>query len=136
MWTCPKCGRIFRRAKQPHSCHTVPLSHHFQNKEKAKKLFAYLVSQIDSKIGKCKVISIPCCVHLFGNYDFLAALPKKERLEIRFALDRRLNTPRLKQSVPMSSKVFKNCLDIARKEEIDKELLGWLKESFHLGKRR
>jgi hypothetical protein len=132
MWTCSKCGRIFKKANQPHSCKKVPLEKHFQNKEKAKELFDYLVEQINSKIDKCRLISIPCCVHLFGKYDFLAALPKKDRLEIRFALDRKLDSPRLKQCAPMSSKVFKNCFDIYAKEEIDREFISWLKESYYL----
>ena len=132
MWTCPKCGRIFKKASQPHSCRKVPLRQHFRNKEKAQKLFDFLVEQINKKIGRCKLISLPCCVHLFGKYDFLAALPKKDRLEIRFALDREIDNSRLKQSVPMSAKVFKNCFDIYSEKEIDKEFLGWLEESYHL----
>lgn len=95
-------------------------------------MFDYLLERVKRDIGKCKIISIPCCVHLFGKYDFLAALPKKDRLEIRFALDRKLGTPRLKQAVPMSAKVFKNCFDVFSKDEIDKEFVGWLKESYHL----
>ena len=134
MWTCNKCGRIFEKAKQPHSCKKVSLEQHFKNKEKAKELFDYLVKRVNAEIGKCKIISIPCCVHLFGNYDFLAALPKKDRLEIRFALNRELDTPRLKQSVPMSAKVFKNCIDITKVEEIDRELIEWIAEAYFFKK--
>ena len=132
MWTCPQCGRIFAKAKQPHSCRKIPLEQHFKNKDKAKELFDSLVKQVNNQVGKCQIISIPCCVHLFGKYDFLAALPKKDRLEIRFALDRKLDSPRLKQSVPMSLKIFKNCLDISSKEELDNELIDWLKQSYYL----
>jgi len=132
MWTCPNCGRIFNKVRQPHSCQKIPLGQHFKNKNRAKELFDHLVKQINAKIGKCQIISIPCCVHLFGNYDFLAALPKKDRLEIRFALDRKLDTPRLKQSVPMSTKIFKNCFDITTTKEIDRELIKWLNEAYHL----
>jgi len=132
MWICFKCRRVFKKANQPHSCNKVPLEKHFENKEKAKELFNFLVEQINSNIGKCKIISIPCCVHLFGKYDFLAALPKKDKLEIRFALNRKLNSSRLKQGVPMSAKVFKNCFDIFSKKEIDKKFIDWLKESYHL----
>lgn len=132
MWTCGKCGRIFQKTGQPHSCHKVPLDAHFTNKDKAKELFDCLVSQINSKIGKCKIISLPCRIHLFGKYDFLAALPRKDRLEIRFALGRKLDSPRLKIAVPVSSKVFKNCFDISKKEEIDNEFIGWLNQSYYL----
>ena len=71
-------------------------------------------------------------MHLYGNYEFLAALPKKDRIEIRFALDRKLNSPQLKVCVPISSKVFKNCFNIGSKQEIDNEFIGWLKESYYL----
>ena len=132
MWICSKCGRQFKKAKQPHTCRKVSLEKHFKNKEKAKRMFDYLVGQINNNIGKCKIVSIPCCIHLFGNYDFLAALPKKDGLEIRFALNRRLDSPRLKQCVKMSSKVFKNCFYLNSKKEIDNEFIGWLKESYNL----
>lgn len=131
-WICSQCGRIFRKANQPHSCRTVPLEQHFAGKDEARTLFNFLIRQINKNIGGTKTISLPCCIHLFGQYDFLAALPKKDGLEIRFALNRRLDTPRLKVSVPMSSKVFKNCIDIYTREEINKELLNWLTESYQL----
>lgn len=136
MWTCPSCGRIFQKTKQPHSCHKVPLEEHFKNKDKARELFEYLVKTVNHKIGMCKIISIPCCVHLFGKYDFLAALPKKDRLEIRFALGRKLDSFRLKQWVPMSTKVIKNCIDIVKIDDIDQEFIKWIRESYLLKEKK
>lgn len=132
MWTCSNCGRIFGKANQPHSCHKIPLSEHFTNKNEAKELFNILVDQINNKVGKCQIISIPCCIHLFGKYDFLAVLPKKGGIEIRFALDRIIDSSRLKQSVAVSSKYFKNCIDVKMKKEIDSELIKWLDEAYNL----
>lgn len=132
MWTCPKCSRIFKTENQMHSCKKIPLEDHFKNKEKAKKIFDCLFKLINTKVGKCRIISLPCCVHLFGNYDFLAALPKKDKLEIRFSLNRILDSSRLKQSVPVSSKYYKNCTDISDTSEIDDELFKWLTESYLL----
>ncbi|MFA6027789.1 MAG: DUF5655 domain-containing protein [Patescibacteria group bacterium] len=132
MWTCPKCQRIFQKAKQPHSCHKMALAEHFENKALAKELFDFLYKKINSKIGKCKIISLPCCIHLFGRYDFFAALPKKDRLEIRFGLNRKLTKKRVKMSVPVSLKSFKICIDIKTKKEIDKELLKWIDEAYFL----
>ncbi len=132
MWICKKCGRIFGKTKQPHSCQKIPVEEHFKNKGYAKEIFDCLVKKIRNDIGRCEIISIPCCIHLFGNYDFLAALPKKDKLEIRFVLNRRLSGPRLKMCVPMSAKIFKNCLNLYKVENIDDELTGWLTESYHL----
>jgi hypothetical protein len=131
MWTCSNCDRAFKRTNQPHSCKIVPIESHFKNKLKAKELFDYLLRQIEKNIGKCKIISLPCCVHLFGTYDFLAVLPQKNDIEIRFALDHIVDTPRLKAAVPMSGKVFKNCFTIDSKQEINSEFMGWIKKSYY-----
>lgn len=134
MWNCGKCHRIFKKANQPHSCHSVPLEEHFHKKEKAKKLFDLLVSNIEGYIGKVKIISLPCCIHLFGTYDFLAALPKKASLEIRISLDRVVDSPRLVQSVPLSAKSYKNCFEINSESDLDNEFMSWIKESYLLSK--
>lgn len=130
MWTCPTCEREFQKNNQAHSCVKVSLESHFKNKEIARGLFDILIKRIEENIGKCKIVSLPCCVHLYGNFDFLAVLPKKDRVEIRFALNRKLNTPKLKVSVPMSSKVTKYCFDIYTEKELDDEFMGWLKEAY------
>lgn len=132
IWTCSKCGRVFNKGHQPHSCAKIPLQQHFINKDRAKELFDYLFELINKKIGKCQLISLSCCIHLFGSYDFLAAIPKKNGLEIRFALDRKLDSSRLKVCVPMSTHIFKNCFEISSKGEIDNEFVDWLKESYAL----
>lgn len=108
----------------------VPLDDHFKNKKLAKDVFDVLFENIKEKIGKAEIISLPCCIHLFGTYDFLAALPKKDRLEIRFGLNRALNDRRVKQSVPVSRTAYKNCIDLQSGMEIDDELIDWLKESY------
>jgi hypothetical protein len=132
MWTCPNCGRIFKKANQPHSCKSIPLEEHFKGKPLARSLFDNLLERINGEIGECQVISIPCCVHLCGKYDFLAALPKRDCLEVRFALDREMVHPRIHHCVPMSTKVFKICLDLFTEQDIDGELMGWLQESYSL----
>ncbi len=134
MWTCKSCGRIFDKANQMHSCKKVPIESHFENKELAANLYKQLLKIIESEIGKVKEISLPCCIHLFGNYDFIALLPKKDKLEIRFALDRILKSPRIVQTVPLSATNYKHQLFIASAGEIDEELTEWIKESYDLKK--
>jgi len=132
MWTCPNCKRCFQKEKQPHSCATVSIESHFRNKKGARELFALLCKKIGKEVGPYTIISLPCCVHVCGAYDFLAVLPKRDGMEIRFALNRALDTPRLKVSVPLSSSTVKNCIDIKNAQELNDELMGWLHESYHL----
>ncbi len=131
MWECDKCHRVFKNKNQPHSCKSIPLAQHFKNKEKAKKIYDQLLAETNEKIGKVKEISLPCCIHFFGKYDFLAALPKKDSLEVRIALDRILKNPRLKVAVPVSAKMYKNCFEINSEKDLDSEFMGWVKESYN-----
>jgi hypothetical protein len=124
---------MFQRVRQQHSCATKPLSEHFKNKPEAFNLYKKLLSVIKIKVGKYKVISIPCCIHLFGKYDFLVILPKKDGIiEIRIALDRAIKDKRIVNCVPLSSKCYKNCLNINSPADIDSKLIGWIKESYSL----
>ena len=132
MWTCPKCNRKFKRTKQQHSCKTIPLEQHFKNKEYAKSLYNYLIKKIKSEIGNYNVISLPCCIHLYGNYDFLAILPHRDSLEIRFAYENEIRSKRIVQTVSLSKKLTKNVIYIKKGSEIDTELLNWLKISYFL----
>lgn len=132
MWTCPTCGRAFGRQGQSHSCRTMALEQHFRNKATAKGLFDQLCEEINSSIGQCEVISLPCCIHLCGKYDFLAAFPRRDRLEISVALDRPLEGHRVRQSVAISATSYRSCVDLRSRPEIDEELMAWLAEAYHL----
>lgn len=132
MWSCPRCHREFNKVGQSHSCKTKMLDEHFKNKELAQELFSALIEAARAKVGACTIISLPCCVHLLGTYDFLAALPRKDRLEIRFALRRRLESSRVIQSVQLSKQSFKVCINLRSPDQIDDELISWMRESYCL----
>jgi hypothetical protein len=92
-----------------------------------RPLFDGLVDQLSTHNGVCEIVSLPCCIHLFGDYDFVAVLPRKHHLEIRFALPQELTNPRVKRAARISKGSFKHCVDIAADEDVDEELLGWLR---------
>jgi hypothetical protein len=81
-WHCPVCGRSFTRRDQSHSCRRVPIDAHFPPQSAARSLFDALLAAIENQVGPCGVVSLPCCIHLAATDDFLAVLPKLDRLEI------------------------------------------------------
>lgn len=128
-WRCPKCNRAFKRTRQPHSCKTVSLDDHFRSGE-LQSLFEHLLDEVNRNFGKCLVFSLPCCVHLAGKHDFLAVLPKKGRLEIRFVLERELTDPKVRRSAQISKALYKHSVDVRANEDIDETLLGWMQEAY------
>jgi hypothetical protein len=97
--------------------------------------FEHLVDEVNSKVGRCEVLSLPCCIHLVGKFDFLAVLAKKERLEIRFVLKRELASSRVQRSARISKTQYKHCVDVQAAEDIDEELLSWVREAYYLERR-
>lgn len=132
MWRCPKCNRTFVRTRQTHSCETVSFEEHFEHKDALRSLFDHLLNELNSHVGRCEVVSLPCCIHLCGEYDFLAVLPRKDSLETRFVLRREVKNARVKSSTRISRSLYKHRVDIAAGEDIDEEFRGWLREAYHL----
>jgi hypothetical protein len=131
-WRCPRCGRVFRRTRQQHSCRTVRLEDHVGPGDAMRPVFEELLARVRREIGAADVVSLPCCIHLCGTHDFLAVLPRKARLEIRFSLRREVESRRITHATRISSAKHKHSTDIATVEDIDDELLGWLREAYHL----
>ena len=133
MWTCPKCKREFLKNNQSHSCVLYPLENHFKGKEEiAKPLFAELVNSIEKNIGSLKIESLPCCIHLVSSYTFSGVWAFKDKIRIDFRLNNIISDPRVFKEERMSKNRYLYYLDIKDKEDIDDELIAWLKKSYYL----
>ncbi len=132
MWSCPKCKREFQKQNQAHSCTVYPLEKHFAGKEKTKELFNDLKAKIIKNIGPVKIESLPCCIHFVSTYTFGACWAMKAGIRIDLRVNRKIK-PKCKFKVNhMSTNRYLYYFDIFDKKEIDPELLGWIKESYHL----
>ncbi|MDD5317892.1 MAG: DUF5655 domain-containing protein [Candidatus ainarchaeum sp.] len=129
MWKCPKCRREFAKRGQGHSCTVYPLANHFKNKEHAKTLYDELLGKLSKKAGKIKVESLPCCIHLVSSYTFGCVYALRSGIRIHFSLQRKMESPRVREYAKVASKRFMHSVDVKGKKEIDAELLGWLKEA-------
>jgi hypothetical protein len=132
MWKCPKCGREFKRKDQPHSCRTWPVENHFKNKENVRPLFEEFKKKLEEAVGPFKVRSLHCCMHFVSDFSFLATFPMKDRIKIHFVVGRRIENPRIVNSVKITKKNYKYRVDVRTKEELDDELMSWLKDAYNL----
>ena len=130
-WRCPDCGRGFTRVRQSHSCRSVALDEHLRD-EAARALFERLLTVVRADVGACEVVSLPCCIHLAATYDFLAVLPRRGRLEVRFVLPRRLEDPRITHWSQTGTRAYKHAVDVTDPDDLDPTLLGWIREAYQL----
>lgn len=129
LWTCPKCGRQFERKGQTHSCKSYPIEEHFKRKEESEKLYDKFKLAVEKQLGPVKVESLECCIHFVSTFTFAAVKIFKDKLQVDFSLDHLIKNKRVKQLVRMSAHRYLYVIDIAKDEDIDDELMGWIKEA-------
>jgi hypothetical protein len=110
----------------------VSLEDHLAQGDAMRPVFDELLLRVRREIGGAEIVGLPCCIHLRGTHDFLAVLPRKAWLEVRFSLRREIRHPRIKQATRTSSSRYKHRTDVATVQDIDDELLDWLREAYHL----
>lgn len=136
LWKCPKCGRMFEKTEQPHSCTIYPVAKHLKGKESATELYNELKIKIKKIVGPFRIESLPCCIHFVtAAFTFAAAFAMKDRLRLHFALDHKIASPRIRRHSQIAASRYMYEVDIKDKKEMDKELLGWLKEAFNIKKK-
>lgn len=130
LWKCPKCGRQFEREGQSHSCKPYALELHFEGKPDEKKLYEQLKLAIKKQVGSFKVESLECCIHLVRTFTFGAVKIMKGKIRIDFALSRKIKSNRIASEIKMSAYRWLYVVDVYQEDEIDEELLEWIKEAY------
>lgn len=134
MWKCLKCGREFFKTNQMHSCQKYPIKKHFFKKEESEKLYEELLKILKKNIGEYKVESLPCCIHIVDkktNYTYLCIYALKTGIRLHLALEKAPKSNRLEQSINIGKNKYKYSIIIKNKNELDKELIMWLKQAIN-----
>ena len=107
MWTCPECGRQFRNKNQWHSCVTISVNDHFEDKpERLRDTF-------DRLLG-----------------DFAMVFVKRDWINLEFSVKRELESPRFERAFRIYEDNFGYRVRLREPGDIDGELLGWLKMAY------
>lgn len=135
LWKCPKCKREFAKEKQMHSCTIYPVEKHFKNKEYSFGLYNKLKKKMREGIGDYKIESLPCCIHFVKTYTFGAVFALKDRIRISFGLEHKIETKKKHSYYQISKNRHYYRVDILNEKELDKELIGWIKEAYKIKKK-
>ena len=91
-----------------------------------------MTEQIEKKIGPLKVESLPCCIHFVSTYTFAAVYALRNKIRIHFTLDHELENLRIKKTSQISNTKYLYSVDIEKSDEIDEELISWLRQAYNL----
>ena len=133
MWTCPKCGRSFKRKDQAHSCRLVSKKSLFEKRPvHLKQLYERIVKEI-KKFGKYREENLPPDVIFFKtDSTFLVVKVKKDYLTVSFFLEKAEDVPPVSKFLQVSKYRVVHRVPIDQPEEINKQLVSWMKRSYKL----
>jgi len=131
-WTCPNCNRTFSRNKQWHSCEKHELGNLFIDKpEKIRQLYDVLIERIEV-FGPMEIHVAKWNVTLRAKSTFMSIIPEKKDLAITFLRDEALDDFPVYDVYHYSKNRWVNHVKIEDPEEIDDQLIKWLKEAYDL----
>ena len=72
-------------------------------------------------------------IHLVRNAGFAGVHPRKSYLYLNLRTDYPIDNPRITKTEQVSKNRFHNELKLNFPDEVDEELIGWLKDAYTLG---
>lgn len=130
MWTCPKCNRQFKNRNQDHSCGHFTIEQVFE--DKPPEIFM-LFQQIHKKVksfGEMQVRAVKNGVMFSVKSTFLALKPHQSYLAVEFAGGMAHDEFPVEKCMKISKNEFAHIMRIEQTEEIDDQLIAWLKEAY------
>ncbi len=132
MWICPECGRKFARNRQSHSCVQYDPEIQFMGKSpKARELYDLLINRIRT-FGDIEIYGAKWDITVRRLSTFLSVMAGKAHLTVVFLSDRPIDDFPVYNSFHHSARRWSNAVKIESPEEIDDQLIRWLKEAYDL----
>ena len=134
MWTCPRCRRRFANRNQSHACGQNTLRDYLKGKDPyAISLFRQF-SLLVRKCGAVKIETYKTGIGFKVRMAFAGVGLKRNWLDVGLVLARPLKNRRFSQVISFSPRNHLHRFRIRSSEELNGEVLSWLKESYKVGK--
>jgi hypothetical protein len=131
-WMCPKCHRRFKNPNQAHSCvRENPGDQFLKSEPHVKAIYNKLLREI-RKFGPVNISPVRIGIMLKNESTFVAIKARKQFLDIEFLLPVELNEFPIHKTFRVSKQRVAHFIRLESPDEITKQILGWLKESYRL----
>lgn len=129
LWTCAKCKRTFARKNQSHTCKSIKLSYLFKKSpESIKNLFIEFQTLVGEVIP-VKYDAISFAINMKSRRHMGMLFIKNDRIKVEFFLPELIKHPRIIKSASLNNS-HTHIVEIFSKEDIDRQLLSWLKQAY------
>lgn len=132
MWVCPECGRKFTRNKQSHSCIQYDPDFLFAGKgDQVRGLYAVLISRIQ-EFGEVDIHIVKWNITIRHLSTFLSVMIERDHLTLVFISAEPVDEFPVYQNHQRSAHRYSNVVKVESLDEIDDQLIRWLKQAWEL----
>ena len=105
---------------------------HLKHKEPVvTTIYEKLIKELQ-KFGTLKIEPKKTSIHLGNRFGFAGVYTRKDYMNLEIHLRNKLTNNRVSKVEQASPNRFHHTIKISTPKEVDKELLGWLKEAYDL----
>ena len=131
-WKCPKCEREFSKKDQWHSCVSISTNEHFKNKPPIlEEIFNSLREKVE-EFGQIRIDAVKTSINIGGKSHFSTVYILKNSIKLDFVLNKKIDSPRMIRVRGPTNNYYTYTIKLRELTEIDKELIGWLRDSYNL----
>ena len=95
-----------------------------------KALFDELAAKL-KKFGPLRIDAVKTSINLASTFHFGGVRVQRDSLHLGFVLNRRLRHDRIIRTQQLGPTLFGHAVKLIRREDLNQELLTWLKEAYH-----
>jgi len=107
---------------------------HLQDKEPiVSEIYHKLIKKLQ-KFGQLKIDPKKTSIHLGNRFGFAGVYTRKDYINLEVHLNHKLISDRVTKGEQASANRFHHTIKLTKPQDIDKELLLWLKEAYELKK--
>jgi hypothetical protein len=133
MWKCRKCGRHFANRNQSHFCSSYTLREHLAGKGPSAIALFREFAKLVKRCGPVRVVPEKTRIAFQVRMSFAAVSLRRNRIVGHVVLARRLENPRFTKIETISPRNHVHCFCFRSRKELDREVLGWLREAYRVG---
>ncbi|PYP89043.1 MAG: hypothetical protein DMF61_04935 [Blastocatellia bacterium AA13] len=135
MWKCPECEREFAKRNQSHSCDSRSAVDHFLNKDPyLREAYEHLIGTLRT-LGPLRVEAVKSAINFAAKFNFAAVRVAGDHLRVEFLLDHLIKSDRITKTERLSPTKIAYHVAVKSPSDVDRELIGWLKEAYTLRSR-
>lgn len=136
LWKCTKCGRRFANRNQSHFCSRYTLREHLAGKSGHAVALFREFAKLVKRCGPTRVVPEKTRIAFQVRMSFAAVRLRRDRIVGHVVLARRLENPRFTKIESISPRNHVHCFCFQSPDELDREVLSWVREAYRVGEQR